>query len=86
VLSQKNYKVIDKVSGTATAKYIFGIGGISAKALVEKARTAMVTKNKLNGGAKAYIYPTVDEHMTFIFPFYIQKTVTYSGYLIEFTD
>ena len=86
VLSQKNYKVIDKVSGTATAKYIFGIGGISAKALVEKARTSMVTKNKLNGGAKAYIYPTVDEHMTFIFPFYIQKTVTYSGCLIEFAE
>ena len=86
VLSQKNYKVIDRVSGTANAKYILGIGGISAKSLVEKARTAMVIKNKLSGGAKAYIYPTVEFHSTWIFPFYIQKTVTYSGYLIEFTD
>ncbi len=86
VLSKNNYKVIDRVSGTAKAKYIFGIGGISAKALIEKARISMVTKSKLNGGAKAYIYPTVEIHSTWIFPFYIQKTATYSGYLIEFTE
>jgi hypothetical protein len=58
------------------------IGGISAKSLIEKARTSLVTKGKLNGGYKVFIYPTDKSHSTWVFPFYIQKTVTYSGYLI----
>ncbi len=86
VLSQKNYKVIEKVTGTATARYIFGIGGLRAKALVDKARNNMVMKNKLVGGARAFIYPTVEIHSTWCVPFFGKKTVTYSGYLVEFTE
>lgn len=86
VLSQKNYKVIEKVTGTASARYIFGIGGLRAKALVDKARNNMVMKNKLVGGARAFIYPTVEIHSTWCVPFFGKKTVTYSGYLIEFTE
>ncbi len=86
VLSQKNYKVLEKVAGAATANYVFGIGGFRAKALVDKARNNMIMKNKLTGGARAFIYPTVEIHSTFIFPFYFKKTVTYTSYLIEFTE
>jgi hypothetical protein len=69
VLSPKKHKVIDRVNGTSTVKYIFGIGEISAKAIVEKAKTSMVNKSNFNGGAKANIYPSVEGYSTCIIRF-----------------
>lgn len=85
-LSRNNFKVIDRVSGTATATYIFGIGGLSNKALIEKAKANMLEKANIIGGSKAVINLTVESHMSLIYIYYIQKTVTVSGHVVEFTD
>jgi hypothetical protein len=54
------YKIIEVVDW---------FGEISAKAIVEKARTSMVNKSNFNGGAKANIYPSVEGYSTCIIRF-----------------
>ncbi len=85
-LSRKNFKVIDRISGTSSTSYILGIGGISAKALVEKAKADMLSKQDLTGGSRAIVNVTVEEHISSWFIFYMVRTVTVSAHLIEFTD
>ena len=38
VLSQNNFRVIDRIEGKANATYVFGIGGLGKKSLIEEAR------------------------------------------------
>lgn len=60
VLSEKNFKVIERVQGEAEAKYAFGIGGLSKNALIAKARANMLSKANIVGGSKAIINETVE--------------------------
>lgn len=83
-LSQKNFKVIEQVSGSSSAKYILGIGGIKEKALVEKAKAKMLENSNLNGSSKAIINQTTETHITMVFPFYYKVTVIVSAHIIEF--
>jgi hypothetical protein len=85
VLSQKNYKVIDYVKGEATATYVFGIGGISKKALIQQAKANMLKNADIVGGSKAVINETVEIHQSF-FPIVTQYTVTVSAHIIEFIE
>ena len=85
-LSRKNFKIVDKVSGQSTATYILGIGGLSNKALIEKAKANMLSKAELTGSAKAIVNVTTESHVSIIYPFFFQRTVTVSGHIIEFTD
>ncbi len=85
-LSRKNFKVIDRVSGESTAIYVLGIGGLSNKALIEKAKTKMLENANLIGSSKAIINVTTESHMTLVVPFFYQKTVTVSAHIIEFTE
>ncbi len=85
-LNRKNYKVIERVSGEATATYIFGIGGLKNKHLVEQAKDVMLYKAKLEGGARAVINMSTEVHDGLWTPFYFKRTVRVSGYLIEFTE
>ncbi len=85
-LSKKNFKVIDRVSGKSTATYVFGIGGLSNKALIEKAKTEMLENANLIGGAKAIINLTTESHISIVYPFFFQRTVTVSGHIVEFTE
>ena len=48
-LNRKNFKVVDLVSGRASATYIFGIGGMSKKALMESSKLKMYEKYNLVG-------------------------------------
>jgi hypothetical protein len=84
-LSRKNFKVLEKVTGVSTNTYILGIGGMSNKALVEKAKNDMMQKANLSG-SKAVINITYDKHINGLFPFYSQVTITASGYIVEFTE
>lgn len=84
-LSKKNFKVAGKVSGSSTAKYIFGIGGISKKALIENAKSEMLLNANLEGAAKAVVNVTIEEDFTF-YLVYIKRTVKVSGHIIEFTE
>ncbi len=85
-LSKKNFKVIDRVSGKSTATYVLGIGGLSNKALIEKAKTKMLENANLTGSSKAIINVTTESHTTLVVPFFYQKTVTVSAHIIEFTE
>lgn len=55
VLQKNNYKVLKTITGEATATYIFGIGGLSNKALKDNAIATMVKNAKLDGKAQAII-------------------------------
>jgi hypothetical protein len=85
-LSMKNFEVIERVSGSSTATYFLGIGGITNKALIENAKSQMLKHAFMAGKARAIINVTQENHVTFIFPFFVQKTVTVSAHIIEFTN
>lgn len=75
--------VLDRVSGEATATYIFGIGGKSHKALLQDAMAEMYGNANLSGSAKALINITYETHTTTIIV-YSRTTYTASGNVIEF--
>jgi len=85
ILAKKNYTVIDYVKGEATATYVFGLGGISKKSLIQQAKANMLLKADILGGSKAVINETVEIHQSF-FPIVTQYTVTVSAHIIEFTE
>jgi hypothetical protein len=85
-LSEKNFKVVRKVSGQSTATYVLGIGGITNKSLIENARSNMMSNADIVGSSKAIINMTTESHSTLVYPFFYQKTITVSGYVVEFTD
>jgi hypothetical protein len=85
-LGEKNFKVVSKVSGQSTATYVLGIGGITNKSLVENARSNMMSNADIVGSSKAIINMTTESHSTLVYPFFYQKTITVSGYVVEFTD
>lgn len=58
VLSQNNFHVVKNVESSVTAKYWFGIGGISKKALHENAVAELTKKANLTG-SQALVNVTV---------------------------
>jgi hypothetical protein len=85
VLQKNNYKIIQKVKGTATSTSVFGIGG-SFRPLIEKARTKMLESAGLIGTTRAVISETVETNNKNYVGIVNQKTVTISAYVIEFTE
>ena len=59
VLNKNNYKVVKTINGEATATYIFGIGGLSAKALRDNATSNMIKNAKLDGKASHCKYASI---------------------------
>lgn len=86
VLAKNNYKVIAQVQGQSCATYVFGIGGLTKRGLIDAAKRAMLSKADLIGGSKAIINETVETKSTMVFPFLIKKTVIVSAHVIEFTE
>jgi hypothetical protein len=84
VLKSNNYKVIQKVSGTASGVTFMGVGG-AFQALVENARGDMLRTAGLIGSSRAVINETVETNLKYYLGFVHVKTVTVSGYVIEFT-
>ena len=82
-LSQNNFTVIDRVSGSASSVKILGFG-LSNERMYAEAYNEMVDNAKLKGGAKALANITTD---TQIAKFIIssRKTITVSADVIEFT-
>lgn len=83
-LSSNNYKIVDRVSGTAEVEYILMIGGLDKRQLYENAYSAMITKANLSGGSKAIINIVTEEHIGGVPPFYYKRTLTVSANVIEF--
>jgi len=84
-LSSNNYKIVDKVSGSAEVEYILMIGGLDKRQLYENAYSAMVSKANLLNSSKALINIVTEEHLGGIPPFYYKRTLTVSANVIEFT-
>jgi len=84
-LTTNNFKVIEKVSGTSEVEYVFMIGGLEKRQLYENAYSAMLDKAKLINSSRAVINILKEEHVGGVPPFYYKRTVTVSGYVVEFT-
>jgi hypothetical protein len=84
VLSANNFKVVEKVSGSAEVNYVLMIGGINQTQLYENAYSAMVNKANLSG-AKALTNIITEEHIGGFPPFFFKRTITVSAQVIEFT-
>lgn len=84
-LSNANYKVMEHVTGSSTQEYILMIGAMNKPALYSRAKSDLMQNAKLSGSAKALINIIAEEHAGGVPPFYIKRTVTYSGDVIEFT-
>ena len=84
-LSKKNFNILGKVSGKSSNTYVFGIGGMSNKALLEQAKNNMMANANLSG-SKAVINITYDKHFNGFAPFYSSVTITASAYIVEFTE
>jgi len=85
-LSRNNFKVVDKVKGTAEVKYIFLIGGMRKTQLYENAYANMMNKADLTNGSRALVNITTEEHVGGVPPFYLVRTITVSAHVVEFTD
>lgn len=85
-LSKKNFKVLDRVSGTSSATYVLGFGGMKNKDLTDMAMNDLLSKANLNGGAKALANTTVDVHKGGLPFFYSKITVKISAHVVEFTE
>lgn len=83
VLSQNNYRIVKEVEGEASATYIFGIGGLSKKALRGNASADMRANANLTG-AQAIINESVTESVKMIGPIFMKRTIVSKGTVIEF--
>lgn len=83
VLSDNNYTIVRQVSGTATATYWFGIGGLSRKALHNNSVAAMVKRAELRG-SQALVNVTTHSSVKSIAGIYSKITYTSHGTVIEF--
>lgn len=84
-LSSNNFKVVDRVSGSAEVKYIICIGGLKKRQLYENAYSDMLKKANLLNAPKAIVNVVTEEHAGGVPPFFIRRTVTVSANVIEFT-
>lgn len=83
--SQNNFHVVKQVSSSASSTYIFGIGGLSQKALRQNAIADMITKANLTG-SQTVINITTKVSRRMITPIYIKSTVTAQGTVVEFDN
>lgn len=84
VLSQKNFHVVKTVQAEVTATYVFGIGGMSKKALYNNAVADLTKKANLTG-SQALVNVTVKNSAKSVL-FYTQMTYRAEGTVIEFDE
>ncbi|MDO8967923.1 DUF6567 family protein [Algoriphagus sp.] len=84
ILSQDNFKIGERIEGKANATYVFGIGGLSKKSLVETARTNMFQNANLQGSPKALVNETFSTKTSFFLLFW-KHQVNVSADVVEFT-
>lgn len=82
VLQDNNYDVVKSVESEVSQSYVFGIGGLSAKALRNNAVSELTKKANLQG-SQALINVTVHEDYKFAF-IWAKRTVRASGTVVEF--
>ena len=86
VLQKKNFKVAERISGSAEVRYVLFIGGMRQTRLYANAYADMISKAGLNAGPKALTNYITEEHLGGVPPFFYKRTVTVSAQVIEFTE
>ena len=84
-LTNDNFKVVGRVSGSSEVAYVLLIGGMNKKQLYENAYAQMVEKAELNG-SRALANIVTEEHIGGVPPFYYERTITVSAHIIEFIE
>jgi len=84
VLSKDNFRVIGDVEGRAGATYVFGIGGLSKKAVRENAIADMYRNARLTGAQAVNNITTTVKVRSY--PFVVKYEFIASGQIIEFTE
>lgn len=85
-LSQANYKIVGKATGSSDVSYVLIFGGVHKKQLFANAYSRMVENANLSSGAKALANIVTEEHIGGVPPFYYTRTITVSANVIEFTN
>jgi len=85
-LGSKNFTVLSRVSGTSSATYYLGFGGMKNQDLLEQAMTDLLSKANLEGGPRALVNQLVDVHVGGFPLIYTKITVKISAHVIEFTE
>jgi len=83
-LSNNNFKVLDKINGSAEVSYVLIFGGVNKRQLYENAYSAMMDKANLKDHPRAVINMVSEESIHGVPPFYYTRTVTVSANVIEF--
>ena len=84
VLAENNYKIVKTVSAEVNSSYVFGIGGLSKKALMSNV-VCELTKNANLKGSQALVNVTVKTQNKVILV-WNRKSVVAEGTVIEFID
>ncbi len=85
-LDSGNFKVVKQIKGEVTATYIFGIGGLSKKALTESAISDMLNKADLQGSQAIVNTTYYVKTINIVSPIYFKRTAYATAYVVEFTD
>jgi hypothetical protein len=83
-LTNNNYKVLEKVSGSADVNYVMLFGGMNRRQLYKSAYDKMVDSANLLGSSRALINIVTEEHLGGVPPFFYRRTITVSANVIEF--
>jgi hypothetical protein len=82
-LSKANYKIVQYVSGSSSAHYLFGLGGMQKSALIESARIKMLSHSDMMDKPRAIINETVEIQRSSVL-FFSEYKITVSAFIIEF--
>ena len=82
LLSEANYKIVGEATGEWSATYVFGIGGLSQKALTTNAISEMYKNANLTGNQQIInVTTTLSIENWFV---YSRHRAIAHGYIIEF--
>ena len=83
-LSSNNFFYVEKeLKGSAIATYVFGLGGMSKKALVGDAKKDLLSANPLKAN-QALVNITVNWKNTFVLPFATTNCCTVTADIVQF--
>lgn len=83
VLSQDNYRIVKQVEGEWSALYVFGIGGMSKKAVTTNALSEMYKNADLQGNQQIINITTTQSIENWVLVASRYKVIA-RGYVIEF--
>lgn len=85
-LNSDNYRIVKQISGESSATYIFGIGGLSKKALTESAISDMLDNAGLTGSQAIINTTYYVKTVNIVSPIYFKRTAYATAYVIEFVE